>query len=186
MRFCMFILVLFFSAAAHAGEITRNDVSTEGDTYHMAAEAVLDAPYAQVHALLTDYAHLHHLNPAITHSEILRHEKNALIVRVVTEKCVLFFCQKIINTQRVEEPTPGHIIAHTLPEQSNLKSGAMEWDIHPLEGNEENKTVVYNSASFTPAFWVPPLIGPMVIRSTLQEEAVASMQVIETLANNVM
>jgi len=177
-RAWVFILLLGAANPALAGEFLTETVSTEDGTYYLNVTAILHAPYLPVYSMLTSYENRADFCPDITESTLLEQHLQSAVVRTVIEDCVAFYCQKIINTEQVTEPEPGHIEAKTIPEKSNLRYGRARWRIFPVEGGTE----VIMSAAFQPAFWVPPLIGPSVIRARLQAQAEAAINNIERLS----
>lgn len=174
------LIIILLSANSYAGEWLKDKVNSKNGRYYLDIEALLDAPYEKVYALLTDYAHLKKLNPTMKESAIISTDPDKFIIRTITKNCVMMVCSKIINTQLVSEPEPGHIISITLPEQSNLKYGRMEWYIT----GKGNKTFVSMKGEIEPDFWVPPVFGPLAIKALIKSESDSSMKLIESISRN--
>ena len=138
---------------ALAATVLEARVVESHGNYDMSFDALIAAPYARVHALLTDYPGLPRFNPHIEEIVLLPSpDRGTLRMRVVSRPCVLVFCKTVVHVQQVREETPGDIIAKVVPEESDLRHGYMHWRILP-EGTE---TRVVFQGDLTPGFWVPP------------------------------
>lgn len=173
------VCLLAVPALALSGTVSRLDVMHEGNLYRLVMEARVEAPDGKVRAILLDYEHLARLNPSIKEVALLSTGNDRLHrVRSVVQACFLFFCKKVTQVQDVEELSDGGIIATTLPEQSDFRYGEMRWRIV----GEGQGVRLHFTADFSPAFWVPPLIGPLVIEHKLRKEALKTIVALETLA----
>ncbi len=164
---------------ALAATVLEARVVESHGNYDMSFDALIAAPYARVHALLTDYPGLPRFNPHIEEIVLLPSpDRGTLRMRVVSRPCVLVFCKTVVHVQQVREETPGDIIAKVVPEESDLRHGYMHWRILP-EGTE---TRVVFQGDLTPGFWVPPLIGPALIKYSLRAEAMELVTNVERAA----
>lgn len=160
--------------AAGAGDIRQVSVDRHGDLYRMEVDALVQAPASGVRARLTDYAHLDRLNGSIKSSELLPGTApGEPRVRIVTRACVWFFCRTIEQVQSVRETRDGWIEARVIPELSDFKRGSARFSIHPEAGG----TRVLILSEVEPDFWIPPVIGPWLIKRKLRSE------VLETVSN---
>ena len=64
-----------------------------------------------------------------------------------------------------------------IPDDNNFHFGWAQLHIRTLE----NKTQVELNAELIPAFWIPPLIGPLIIKHKLRQEAWETLHNMETL-----
>ena len=161
---------------ANAATVLQAEVTESHGSYRMSFEAVLQAPYPRIHALLTDYPGLPRFNPHIQDITLLpTSERGSLRMRVVSRPCVLVFCKRVTHVQQVREHTPGDIVATVIPEESDLRRGLMSWRVVP----EGDRTRIVFQGDMTPAFWVPPLIGPAAIKHSLRSEAIALVENLE-------
>ena len=169
----------FFSAPLAAGSVAHVEVEHRADgRYAVRLNVGIAAPAAKVRALLTDYAHLSRINPAVKKSEILaRLGPGAYRVRTVIKACVWFFCVTLRQVQDVTQRPNGDIVAVTLPAQSNFSYGRARWRVH----DEHGGTRVSFDAQLQPSFWVPPLIGPWIIERKLRSEALETAARLEKL-----
>jgi hypothetical protein len=79
----------------------------------------------------------------------------------------------------VAEPN-GDITTRALPEQSDFRVAAERWRILP----EGTGTRFLYRAEIEPAFFVPPIIGPLVMRRVLARELRESAVRFEQLAGS--
>jgi hypothetical protein len=167
------------AGSALAATVLTSEVTENGGKYHMAFDAVVEAPYDRVHALLTDYPGLPRYNPHIKEIVLIPDlHSRTLRMRVVSRPCVVVFCKTVVHVQEVEERSPGDIVAEVIPALSDLKHGYMHWRIIP-QGRETRVTF---EGDMTPAFWVPPLIGPALVKYALRTEALELVTNLEQAA----
>jgi hypothetical protein len=129
-----------------------------------------------VYRLLTDYAHLHDINPAIRESRILRTDSPARHrIRTVTRVCVLFYCRDVTQIQDMVQSSGYTIEADILPQDSDFRRGHGQWRLLP----EGDATVMQFRAELEPAFFLPPLLGPWLIRREMVKQISEIVMIIE-------
>jgi hypothetical protein len=171
------ILGAGFGIAAQVEGIT---VAHRDDGFKITFDAVVDAPTRQVYEVLADYARLGKLSPIITAISVdVAPTGRGQRVRSVIKTCVWFFCRQIVQVEDVMEPDANTIIAHIVPGAGDFESGSFIWRVT----NEGPHTRLHYEATRVAAFWIPPLIGPWVIRRTVREELESSIVMLERLAN---
>lgn len=171
------ILGAGFGIAAQVEGIT---VTHRNDGFKITFDAVVDAPTRQVYEVLADYARLGKLSPIITAISVdVAPTGRGQRVRSVIKTCVWFFCRQIVQVEDVMEPDANTIIAHIVPGAGDFESGSFIWRVT----NEGPHTRLHYEATRVAAFWIPPLIGPWVIRRTVREELESSIVMLERLAN---
>jgi carbon monoxide dehydrogenase subunit G len=171
------ILGAGFGIAAQVEGIT---VTHRDDGFKITFDAVVDAPTRQVYEVLADYARLGKLSPVITAISVdVAPSGRGQRVRSVIKTCVWFFCRQIVQVEDVMEPDANTIIAHIVPGAGDFESGSFIWRVT----NEGPHTRLHYEATRVAAFWIPPLIGPWVIRRTVREELESSIVMLERLAN---
>ena len=162
----------------HAGDVMEAEVIHESGVYTLSLEAWISAPAPRVHHMLTDYTHLERVNPAVKESEIIN--SNSPVhhrVRTLIEACIAFFCKQLIQVWDVEQQSDYVIVAAIVPELSNFRSGNANWVL----SEEGGGTRLRFTTQLEPSFWVPPLIGPWLIRYKLRKEALESVDNLEQL-----
>lgn len=180
MRGGMLLLLACLPGLAAAADFRRLDVSRDGDTYQIQALVYLAAPPQAVFAVLTDYEHFTRISASIVESRRVQQlDPDDALVYTDTRFCALFFCRHVKEMQRVSEAPPGDIASTVLPEQSdNVKSGSAS-----LHMEAEGKgTLLHWQIRLQPGFWVPPLIGPLLVERSLKMEGHRSADGVEKLA----
>lgn len=161
-----------------AGEVVTSHVAYENDHYLVNIDMRINANADKVFMRLLDYDHLHRINGAIKSSRLLFSDGHHYRVRIVTRGCIWFYCRKVVQLQNIEK-FPGHYLIGVVdPAHSDLKYGRMFWHVW----RDGKGTRVSFSADVVPDFWVPPLIGPWVLKEKLLEEGRRTIGGLERLA----
>jgi len=174
-RFLCFAL-LAAPLLSRAGGVLDSSVSYDAGVYSLSIEARIDAPAAMVYRLITDYDHLQDINPAIRESRILRADSpEKYRIRVVTRVCVLFYCRDVTQSQDMVQ-SPGYLIEATvLPQDSDFRRGRAQWRLIA----EGDSTLMQFRAELVPDFFMPPLIGPWLIRREMANQITEIVMIIE-------
>ncbi len=75
------------------------------------------------------------------------------------------FCGKIEKVERLELEPLHHITAIAIPERSNVVHGLSEWHL----SEQDSGTLIAFRQELDPAFWVPPVFGPMMIKKVMRQ-----------------
>lgn len=165
--------------AAGAAEFNNLEVSRDAGRYQVQADLYLAAPPQAVYAVLTDYAHLTRISPSIRVSRLVKQlDPDTALVYTDSRICTLFLCRHIQGLQRFTRSAPWDLGAVVLPEQSNLKMGESRWH---LEAQGQG-THMRMELTLEPSFWVPPLIGAVLVEHSLKAEGRRSADGVERLA----
>ena len=141
---------------------------------------VLNAPVANVQAIVTDYDGLHRLSSSIVESRRLPPTAtDPERRRVVYRACFLIYCFTAIMVEAVHFPEPGRMLSIVEPEGSDFKAGYSEWEFSQVG---ENQTRVAFHSQLQPRFWVPPVVGPWIIKRKMLTAAKETGIRIEKLA----
>lgn len=169
------------ATAARAATIDDLTVRKVGDRYLVELHAQLDARSSAAYAVFADLANLPAINTDVRHIEIeSRAGANPVELGTVIRACVLFYCRSIRESQRmtfVRRPDGGDVYASVLP-GGDLRSGRARW----LFRDSGGRTDLRVTAELQPAFLIPPLIGPWVVKRWLRAETIQSSANIEKLA----
>jgi hypothetical protein len=174
------LCLLLLSPTVLAAEVRRVEVTYHRGEYHVEIDAVLNAPAAAVYAVLTDYGRWAEINDLIKESVV---EEDAgpttKLVRTVSEGCVLRFCRRVEQVQWMRTAPQWRITAEVLPERSDLRSGWARTRLIEHSG----QTFFHYEMALVPDFWVPPLIGPMIVRRKLRQQAIETAASVEAAAS---
>jgi len=165
----------------HAATLERTDLNFHGRAYHYLFSARLDANPAAVRAIVSDIDRLARLNDEIITSQILSRESDQKLTRrLLLKHCILVFCFDIDFVEELEVLPSGDIATRIIPGAGNFERGETIWRIEAIS---ETQTRVTMEADQEPDFWIPPLIGPMLIQHSFIEEVTETLNNIERLAN---
>jgi hypothetical protein len=165
--------------ALAAGQVVDLSMSDSQGVYHVALETILNAPFEEVHSVITDYVHIYRIDPARVESEILRTPAPSVTrVKTVINDCVLSFCQDILRVEDVREVGDHDVCAKIVRQLSNVRWGAAHWQIPPIEG----KTRINYDMTLEPGLFIPPLVGPYLVEGRIKEEALSCFNNIERIA----
>ena len=177
MRLAVAALILL-SATATAVETERAEIEFDHGTYSYTFIFVIDGATDAVRAIVTDYDRLHRINAHIVESRVIERYSAHSLKRVLRlRRCILFFCFDLNFVETVEE-SPEKIVTTIVPEESTFEDGVAEWRIESVEGVRTRMSV---SARQTPTFWIPPVIGPFILKPVLLKEMRASCANIERI-----
>ncbi len=154
-------------------------LSRDKDRYKVQIHTVVAAPLDRVRGVLTDYAHLERLHKSIQESKVLPTADGHPRVRLKTSTCVLFFCVDLKQTLDYHALPNGTLVATVDPAVSDFRYGRMTWT---LTAHGPERTSLTYEAEVEPAFWVPPLIGPWVLRTTFSQVSLEITRNIAALA----
>lgn len=162
-----------------AAEVVNVDVVHERGVYHVTIDALLDAPPDAVFAVLTDYPRWAEVNDLIKESVVLEgDDPSRQLVRTVAEGCVLGFCKRFAQVQWMHASDDWHIRAEVVPELSDLRAGWANTKLSESAGS----TLFQYTMMLEPDFWIPPLIGPMMIKRKLRKQAIETAEAVELAA----
>lgn len=176
-RVALYLLVLFSACSSQAGELLNAFVDRREGHYLLHLDMRIQGKSDAVYRTLIDFNHLSLINDSIKSSQELEHKGRVHRVLTAVEGCVWIFCRRIKQVETVTELDGGYIMSVTDPSHSDLRYGRALWQVID-EG--ETTRIKYN-ADFVPAFWVPPLLGPMIFKRRLLEEGKKTINGIEHL-----
>lgn len=175
------LTLLVCAGSVTAAEIESLKVYQDGARYRTEMQVLLDVPAAAAYAALTDYAKLARINPQIRQVELLSGQAPAPArLRTLLRLCVGFLCKQVEQVQDMIQPAATRLHAQVIPEKSDLAYGVADWRFVP----EGERSRLYFTAEIEPKFWVPPLVGPWLVRRALTHEAITTSAGIEAAARN--
>ena len=170
--------LLAFSARADAYEIREVQVSHLRGRYDITFDVRLAADPAAVRRLLTDYPRLNRLSSTVVESRVLSRTPERVRIALTLRACILWMCRNISEVEDVRSNADGSIEGKAVPAQSDFHELNERWRILP----DGDATRVRYEASMKPKFFVPPLIGPWLMKIKMRDELRASAQRLEALA----
>lgn len=184
MRLLLAAVMVVGAFPSPAADFNSFSVDYQDDRYTVVVDVVLDVPIAPVRKVITDYDHLFWISGAVKKSQHLDNPSKGIhTVYTQSHACILFFCKTIEQVQRVDETDPSRIVFTALPKYSDVKYSRTVWEIDSLEAE---RTHLVWTFEMEPDFFIPPVIGPSAVKSTLLEKGKESIRNIETLARERM
>lgn len=177
---CSVVWGLLWSALASGSTLESTAFDFAGAQYHYRFSARLAAPTPAVRAVVNDVDQLAQTNDSIRLSRVLSTNPDGSWVRQLRlRQCVLVFCFDIDFVERVEEAPNGDLRTSVLPGRGNFRQGETVWQITPLA---DGGTRMVMESRQEPDFWIPPVIGPLIMKRTFTREVEETIVNIERLA----
>lgn len=163
-----------------AGQIEESAVHESHGVYALRLSVVIDAGSDPVFRLLSDHGGLHRLSRVIVESTLLEPaEPGAARRKFMLRVCILLFCFKGALVEDVAVQGRERIRTTVVPALSAFRSGKSEWQLAPLDQRHSRILLNYE---LEPDFWIPPVIGPWLIKRRMLGVAREAIGNIEALA----
>jgi Polyketide cyclase / dehydrase and lipid transport len=170
---------------AHAAEVLGVRVVRAGERFLIDMRISIAAPPPAVFRALQDYSAMTRYNPDL---RAVRAEPTKVPGRVrlrtTIHACVLIFCRTMRQEEIMVATTNaqgGVLEARLLARGGAFKAGRGRWTVAPCP-TDRTMTCMNARIELVPAFWVPPVIGPWVIRRKMEEEALRTSAGLELVA----
>lgn len=174
----LLLCISIYSQKIVAGEVTSVQVEYREGVYAFSIDAQIDAPPTYVYRFLTDYDNLTRISPSVIESRVLMQlDDHVHRTTLVTRLCILFYCKNLRQIQDMVQHPEGLLTAMIVPKDSDFKGGYAQWRL--TRGN--SGTRLQFDARLKPDFWVPVLVGPLILKLMLTKEAVYTVQGLENL-----
>ncbi len=174
------VLLLAVSAlTAGAAEMRSVEVEKIDGRYVMRSEVHFAASVEAVYSVFANYDLSTQFSGAIVEARNIDAEEGGLPGFYVRNRgCVLFFCTSFERYGYVEREPYKIIRASVDPARSDFHLSNESWQFE----SEGQGTVVTYDLEFEPKFWVPPVIGPYVIKRKLRDDGGEAVKRIESIA----
>jgi hypothetical protein len=172
---------LLASSSAYAADIRRLEATHDDDRYKLTFEVVLNAERDKVWNIMTDYDHLTRVSKIIVESRILKKEdENRHRVGVTLHACVMIFCKTMNKVVDILARPRDDIMVTGVPALSDFSYSVEHWQVSAEGAN----TRLHYTAEMVPDFFVPPLIGPWMVKYFLKREITVTAIQVEALAGH--
>ncbi|MEJ2275976.1 MAG: hypothetical protein P8Y01_15645 [Woeseiaceae bacterium] len=163
MNRCWSLTLLALAVPGLAAEIRSLDVRYEDGYYTMRSEAWFDVGVEPMYDVFSSWEISTEFSSAIVEARDLAPDASGRPgFYTVARGCVLFFCKSLTRQGYVERDPPQRLRAVADPEQSDFEVSDETWEFEAVDGG----TSVTYTLLMKPSFWVPPAIGPFVIKRT--------------------
>ena len=161
-RAWFFIMLGALAAPAHGAD-TQTQAHRRGESFEVEASAQLDVDPEVAWAVLTDYERLPEFIPGMQESKVVSRNGGHVLVDQRGTASLLFLSFPIEVRLDIEEMPFELVESHAVSGNFHDLSGT-----YRLEVRGERLHLRYHGR-FTPAFDIPPFIGTMVVRHTLEQ-----------------
>jgi hypothetical protein len=173
-------LLLATAWFAVAADLRSIDVQYEDGRYEMVSVAWFDAGLDETYEVLSNWDYSIRFSGAIVEARNTETD-NGPGYYVVNRGCVWFFCKSLVREGYVERQHNRLLRATVDPERSDFRLADEVWEFSEADGG----TVVAYRLTMEPAFWVPPAIGPYLIKRKLRNDGGDAINRIEEIARQV-
>jgi hypothetical protein len=179
-RLCCLLLVC--SPLAQSADILSIEVDSEKGAYTMTSDAWFDAPVEQVYEVYRHWDYATRFSSAIVEARDLPPDEQGRAQFYVRNRgCILFFCKSFVRQGYIEAKLNEVVRAFADPETSDFYYSNESWQFVARDGG----TVVSYNLSMQPKFWVPPGIGPYLIKRKLKKNGDQAVDRIERIAQEI-
>jgi len=173
-------LLLALPALAGAAEFRTLEFFKDGDRYRVESDVYLEAPPDGVYRVLTDYEGFPRLSSIFEEGRVIEPlDDGRGLVFLHMKGCVLFFCRDVRLVERLDLTPETRIEMFVDPARSDLEYGWARWDIGP----QGSGALVRYEMEMVPQFWIPPVIGPLIIKAVLRSRGQRAAQRLEAIAS---
>lgn len=182
MRTLAVFLLASAATASFAAEMRGLDVAYEDGHYTMVSTVWFDAALEPTWHVFSRWDYSENFSSAIVEARDLEPDASGRPGFYIRNRgCVLFFCKSLTRQGYVERDEFRVLRAFADPEHSDFKVSNETWEFVEEGGG----TIVTYTLYFKPAFWVPPAIGPYMIKRKLKMEGGQALDRIEMAARTV-
>jgi ribosome-associated toxin RatA of RatAB toxin-antitoxin module len=168
----LFLWIVLLAAAAQAAEVTVN-AARSGDALQVEASAELEGSLTRAWQVLTDYDRLAAFVPDLQVSRVVSRERNSALVEQRGAARLLFFSYpmdvRLAITEYPRERVESRAVAGNFREMRSTYTLEMR----------EGRVLLRYSGRMVPDFYVPPLIGTLVLRHNVESAFRALVDEIE-------
>jgi hypothetical protein len=179
-------LVGLSTTQTYAAQVLDVQVTRDSARFLIGMHIVIDGAAPEVFLALQDYAAMPRYNHDLRAVRIeATSEPNRVRLFTTAHTCVLLFCKTVHQEQimtATADASGGILEADLVPEHGAFE-GHGRWTVGPC-GAQRSPTCMDLRIELLPVFWVPPVIGPWLIRRKMYEEAQRSSVGLEQMVQD--
>ena len=168
----LLLLLLVLPVTGRAAEISVQ-TTRHGDSFEVEATAQIEADVADAWKVLTAYDRLAEFIPGMQESRVVLRDGSKVVIDQRGEASLLFFTFPMRVRLAIEEFPNDRIVSNAIAGNFKELHG-----VYHLQAWDAGLRLRYEGR-FTPDFGVPPLIGTLVVRSTVERRFIAMVREIE-------
>ena len=171
--------VMYMPAASGAAEMLSVSVDKKEGMYYVVSEVWMDAAQEPVYDVFADWDIAVEFSSFIVESRDIGPDEDGVIGFYINNRgCILFFCKSVVRTGIVESEPHHTLRAIADAEGSDFHVSEEIWTFR----REDDGTVVRYENIMKPKFWIPPVIGPYLMKRKLTKDGGRAMDRIEEIA----
>lgn len=177
LRLAVVALALLGCSGAFGGQVSFATVTRDATRFHIDFEVQVVAPVDKMKQLVGDLRNLAQLSPSTREARLLSpgeapNTESVPWAWVILRPCVLVFCKTLKKVSRVSEGASGQTRYEAIASLSSFRSASEEL---VLTGNATHTRLRYR-AMLEPDFFVPPVIGPWLVRRVIVREMLTAAE----------
>lgn len=159
-------VLLLLAFQAMAADVNWIEVDRKGGRVDVRSEILINAPLPEVYAALLDYDKFATMGDTFADSRYVEPDADgAPRIYTRTEGCIWFFCKTIERYARLEVEPQQKIVAIADPELSDAALSVESWTLTA----DGDATVISYRHEIDTGFWVPPLLGALIINRSVEQ-----------------
>ena len=176
-------LLLLVAGSASAAELRSLEVGHERGVYSLESEVWFDVGVEEVFLAFSTWDLATQFSSAVAEARDLEPDAQGRPgFYTLNRGCILFFCKAVERQGWVEKEEHRILRAFADPEHSDFVFSNEVWTFDEENGGTR---VVYK-LRFDPKFWVPPAIGPYMIKRKMKKEGGDAIDRIEEVARDLV
>ena len=180
-RWIITLGLLISSMIVSSASLKKSSIEYKDKRFLYSFEAQINARHDRVLDKLHNFEQWDRLNRNISKSKVLETLPGNKIKRLLTlTQCIFTFC---FNLKFVEIVTlsKDRLEMNIVAGEGNFSAGRAIWET-VSEGTY--KTLIRVNATLSPDFWIPPVVGPLVLEKVFLKQIKKTIETIETLAKS--
>jgi hypothetical protein len=173
------IALLLLSTGTQSADLLEVTVEQDEKRYRLTSETRFDAKVEDLYRVLTNYDVFTQFSSVFVEARNEAPGANGnprYFTRM--EGCMLLFCKSFVREGELTLLPSIEIVAIADPEKSDFKYSREQWI---LKEDGDGALLIYDF-ELEPDFWVPPVIGPYIMKRVLRRGGTDAVDRIEALA----
>ncbi|MDJ0940689.1 MAG: SRPBCC family protein [Woeseiaceae bacterium] len=180
-----FVVTLFacllLPMTAAAADMRTVTVDRDGKVYTMRSEVFFDVDQDTLYEVFRNWDLSPGFSSWVVDARNLEPDETGKAGFYIQNKgCVMFVCKTLVREGYVDDEPNTYIHASAISEKSDFAISNETWTF----STEGTGTVVVYELEMSPKFWVPPVIGPYVIKRKLKSDGGDALDRIEKIAQD--
>ena len=179
LRITLVAILCLAQLQGRAADLRQVDIERVGDRYLLQSSTWFAVDRESLFQVIIDYDHFVDMSSVFVEGRnIAPNVDGKPRFYTLMEGCVFVFCKRLKRYGWLEIHAPDEVVARIDPGTSDFRFSKERWRLKEENGG----TLMTYEFEMEPGFWVPPIIGPYMIRHTLIEGGTEAVDRIEALA----